>query len=78
MGTPYQIDMSEYDEIDTDEAKIKREIGVPCRLCDSVFCRIRITWRYCSYCHKGFCEGEHGSFAGKGRAWCIQCGGHDK
>jgi hypothetical protein len=72
----WQVDLSDYNDADTDEAKIARSVGVPCRICESVFRRVRITWRYCAWCHKGFCEGEHGTFAIGGRGSCIQCGRH--
>jgi hypothetical protein len=67
-------DPSDYQETDTDEAKILRDIAVPCRICESAFRRLRMTLRYCATCHHGFCEGEHGSFAGAGRARCLFCG----
>jgi hypothetical protein len=70
----YEIDISPYSPDYTDEAKIKDGIAVPCRICEDAFRRVRLTWRYCASCHKGFCEGEHGNFARGGRGSCIICG----
>ncbi len=70
----YKVYMGDYDPEDSDEDKIKREtIAVPCRICWDAFSRVRLTWRYCAECHKGFCEGEHGNFA-RGRGTCVICG----
>jgi len=44
----------------------------PCWICAWAFARRRETRRYCSTCHQGFCEGEHGSF-GHGVAKCLVC-----
>ncbi len=46
---------------------------VPCRICEEIFLRVRLTRRYCNTCKRAFCEGEHGSFAGRGPAVCVQC-----
>ena len=46
---------------------------VPCRICLSVFRRLRFTKRYCRQCGKGGCEGEHLTFYKQGGAVCIQC-----
>jgi hypothetical protein len=62
-----------YDESHTDEAKIKQGIWIPCRICYQIFNRIRLTARYCGTCSRGFCEGEHGSFAGRGPGVCVRC-----
>jgi hypothetical protein len=71
----YDIDMSEYMfDGKNDEEKIKDGYAVPCRICADAFSRIRLTWRYCATCHKGFCEGEHGNFARGGRGCCVICG----
>jgi hypothetical protein len=56
-------------------AKEQIEAGkwVDCWICSEVFGRRRQTARYCNTCERGFCEGEHGSFAhsvGK----CVICG----
>lgn len=76
MGESYKVDMSDFEVDKKDDVKIEEGIGVPCRVCAGVFRRIRLTWRYCASCGKGFCEGEHGSFSRGGRGTCIQCGPH--
>ena len=58
---------------ETAEERIKAGNWANCWICESVFQRRRETRRYCSKCHRGFCEGEHGNFAyqtGK----CVICG----
>ena len=68
------VDLGDYDSKSTDKAKIqKKGVWVPCRICRQVFKRIRLTARYCESCKRGFCEGEHGSFAGGGPAVCVRC-----
>jgi len=52
---------------------IKAGGWVNCWICETVFRRRRETRRYCYTCKRGFCEGEHGSFASK-PARCIVCG----
>jgi hypothetical protein len=54
----------------TDKDKITAKKWVNCWICETVFQRKRETRRYCSDCERGFCEGEHGSFA-FGRGTCI-------
>ena len=76
MSISRAADLTSYDPQNTDEAKIGNGAAVPCRICEGVFRRVRLTWRYCAWCHKAFCEGEHGSFAIGGRGSCIQCGKH--
>lgn len=66
-------DVSDFDPDDTDEHKIGRQLWVPCRICRQIFLRIRLTARYCGTCKRGFCEGEHGSFTGRGPAVCVRC-----
>jgi hypothetical protein len=44
---------------------------VNCWVCEEVFRRRRETARYCQHCDRGFCEGEHGTFHGRGT--CIIC-----
>lgn len=44
-----------------------------CWICAKVFGRLRPTERYCQQCGRGFCEGEHGSFAQR-RGLCVICG----
>lgn len=45
---------------------------VNCWICEDIFRRKRETARYCHLCDRGFCEGEHGSFAMK-KGTCIVC-----
>ena len=66
-------DISDFDPDDSDEAKIKRQIWVPCRICRQIFLRLRLTARYCATCSRGFCEGEHGNFVGRGVGVCVRC-----
>jgi hypothetical protein len=47
----------------TDKDRIEKGKWVNCWICETVFRRKRETKRYCSVCERGFCEGEHGSFA---------------
>jgi hypothetical protein len=76
MQTPDPIDFGEFDSDNTDRSKIEHGTAVPCRICESVFRRVRLTWRYCAECNMAFCEGEHGTFARGGRGTCVQCGPH--
>ena len=56
-----------------DQKKIMDDgVWVPCRICEEIFLRLRLTKRYCNTCKRAFCEGEHGNFAGRGPAACIQ------
>ena len=59
------------DEIKTDltgwnaEKDDKKKIAdgrlfVPCRICEAVLQRIRLTRIYCQHCKMAFCTGEHG------------------
>jgi len=67
-------DVSAFDPQRTDKIKILEDkTWVPCRLCRQIFWRIRLTGRYCHICERGFCEGEHGSFAGREMAVCVRC-----
>ena len=57
---------------ETDEQKIKKNIWVPCRICERIFNRVRLTALYCYECREGICEGEHGRFhQNKNRFLCI-------
>ncbi len=76
MSEKYKVDLSAYDSKHNDRQKIEEGSAVPCRICENVFRRIRLTWRYCADCNQGFCEGEHGTFARGGRGSCVQCGPH--
>ncbi len=71
------IDTSKWDPNNTDKAKIDSELWVPCRICEAAFRRLRLTARYCIKCEMGFCEGEHGTFAGN-IARCIMDGPHPR
>ena len=44
-----------------------------CWICEEVFRRRIETKRYCATCGRGFCEGQHGSFAQR-QGKCIICG----
>ena len=76
MTEQNRVNFDEYSAEYTDRQKIEDGFAVPCRICESAFGRVRLTWRYCAECNKGFCEGEHGNFARGGRGSCIQCGPH--
>ena len=76
MAASERADLSEFNSKRTDKTKIGDGLAVPCRICEAVFARIRLTWRYCATCEKGFCEGEHGNFAIGGGGSCIKCGKH--
>lgn len=70
-------DLTPWDPQQDDKTKTDQGIAVPCRLCESVFGRLRLTLRYCSSCRRGFCEGEHGSVSVAGpfafRGVCVRC-----
>lgn len=70
----YPIHFGPFEEGETTDDKAIIDGGgpVPCRICEEVFGRMRLTWRYCAVCHEGFCEGEHGTFAHKGPAFCLK------
>lgn len=74
-----EIDMTDKNEnIESGESLTAKEIiakghWADCKICEEAFRRRRQTKRYCSVCGFGFCEGEHGTFAG-GRARCVICG----
>jgi hypothetical protein len=44
-----------------------------CWICRDIFKRQVKTARYCYHCHKGFCEGFHGTFEGHGIGVCLGC-----
>jgi hypothetical protein len=67
------INLGGFDKEHDDARKIGDGLWVPCRICEEVFLRVRLTARYCNTCKRGFCEGEHGNFAGRGVAVCVQC-----
>lgn len=57
----------------TDEEKILSGEWVNCYICEEVFKRIRPTKRYCHFCKRAICEGEHGTFQRQRFAICVQC-----
>jgi len=59
----------------TDKERIEDDEWVNCWICETVFRRKRETRRYCMQCERGFCEGEHGSFA-YGHGTCVIHGVH--
>ena len=60
----------------TDKERIDNDgEWVNCWICEKVFRRRRETLRYCAGCERGFCEGEHGSFA-YSHGKCVVCGTH--
>jgi hypothetical protein len=63
--------IGEFDSAYTDKERLVDKIWVPCRLCWSIFKRLRLTAQYCHECHHGFCEGEHGSFDEKKNQFCC-------
>jgi hypothetical protein len=67
---PYDVYLGPFDQNNTDEQRINNDQFVPCRICEAVFGRITLTRRYCAECHKGFCEGQHGTFV-RHRGICI-------
>lgn len=66
-------DYGPFDSNNTDRAKITNGQAVPCRICEVAFRRLRLTFRYCAHCERGFCEGEHGNFS-QTRGVCVRCG----
>jgi hypothetical protein len=70
-------ELGPFDPNYTDRQKIEDRKAVPCRICENAFRRLRLTLRYCNNpdCNRGYCEGEHGTFAGK-ISRCVQCGPH--
>jgi hypothetical protein len=66
-------DLAPFDLVDPDSAKIARGLAVPCRICEAVARRRRLTRRYCACCERAFCEAEHGGVAPSGRGSCIEC-----
>lgn len=66
-----KADFSDWNPRRTDKAKIERDIFIPCRICEELFRRIRLTKRYCQECRKGYCEGEHGIL--RNRGLCLVC-----
>ena len=69
-----KCDLSAFDPKHTDKAKVLQdETWVPCRICREMFAKICLTVRFCGNCERAFCEGEHGSFVGRGVGVCVRC-----
>jgi hypothetical protein len=68
-------DHTEFDRNNDDKTKIDGGSGVPCRICEAMFGRETLTFRYCAQCKRGFCEGVHGSYSqiGKAVGICVVC-----
>ena len=58
---------------ENDQAQIGADKWVSCRICWDIFARRRLTLRFCNTCKRGFCEGEHGNFTGRGGGVCVRC-----
>ena len=58
--------------VETSEQRIDQGEWADCWLCESVFRRRTQTRRYCAKCHRGFCEGWHGSLD-RGYGTCVIC-----
>jgi hypothetical protein len=56
----------------TGENLIDQDEWADCWICEDIFRRRTQTKRYCAKCHRGFCEGWHGSLA-RGYGTCIIC-----
>lgn len=69
-----EIHLGAYTDTRNDRQLIDEDgVWVPCRICEDVFRRLRLTARYCATCNQGFCEGEHGSFGPTpGRGRCLR------
>lgn len=68
------VNMSNWDSNNNDQEKIGAfKHYVPCRLCQEMFHRIRLTQYFCGTCKRGICEGEHGMWYGKGARGVPQC-----
>jgi len=71
--TDTNVSFAPFDSDYDDKDKISDGLWVPCRICEQIFMRVRLTARYCNTCGRAFCEGERGSFTGRGPAVCVQC-----
>ncbi len=70
-------DLSGWSKENSDQEKIKGRAFVPCRICEAVFQRIRLTRMYCDECKMAFCQGEHGTHWRK-RFVCVACAVKEK
>ena len=69
-------DHGPFDPNRTDETRIRQDRqAVPCRICSDLFGRESLTFRYCTKCKRGFCDGIHGSYSQIGQAVgvCVVC-----
>jgi hypothetical protein len=57
---------------ETDQGRAEQGEWTDCWICADVFRRRMQTKRYCAKCHRGFCEGWHGSLD-RGYGTCIIC-----
>jgi hypothetical protein len=65
-------DVTDFDENNNDRSKIDKGHPVPCKLCEHVFGRLRLTWVYCIQGNHGFRIGEHGQIVPNSRiSKCI-------
>ena len=60
------------DSTDVGQDLIEQDEWANCWLCEGVFRRRTQTKRYCTICHRGFCEDGTGNFA-LGRGTCLIC-----
>lgn len=70
-----QVDIGAFDNERKDDVKIgANERYVPCRICQEMFNRIRLTQLYCYECKRAVCNGEHGQWFVKGNhVLCVRC-----
>jgi hypothetical protein len=60
------------DPTDIGKDLIEQDEWANCWICEDVFRRRTQTKRFCTMCHRGFCEGWHGNFV-LGQGTCIIC-----
>jgi hypothetical protein len=63
---------TESDSTDVGQNLIEQDEWANCWICEGVFRRRTQTKRYCTICHRAFCEGWHGNFA-LGQGTCLIC-----
>jgi hypothetical protein len=72
-ATVTAVDLSDFDAGERDDVKIGRGVYVPCRICQEMFSRIRLTQMYCDTCKMGVCSGEHGQWTDGGKhVLCVR------
>jgi hypothetical protein len=47
-----EVDLRSFDREHNDENKIADDCWVPCRICEGLFFRVRLTMRYCEICKR--------------------------